>query len=405
MKFRLVLLLAACTLLTPLVTANRAEAIPAFTRLYKTECSTCHTIFPERNEFGDAFEKNGYIWPGKLPAQAQAKTNLDPVQKREAEALFNSGLPEILPISVMVQHNIGANADKTPDTDLDKRSSGEMFAGGNLRKLVGYWVEYGFGDDGVGEVFAQFQKPAGLPFNVKVGKFKSKLSLWKANDRPSLSGFGENSMRIGSNPFRLTSRQGAVELNSVIAKRLFVAAGIGDGLDKAQDDSKDYYGHISVRIGGTDFLGNEPEVDLDHDSIWDFLTLTVGGFGYAGSVDEGSLEKNDFVRAGLEEETLYKRFKMRLSAIYGKDEHPDGIGDAAEARFYMAQAEYLIGSNLMPSFRYEYQDIDGEGITKRYVPCISYTMLQNLRLAVEHVYTETPDDYTNETTFNIAFAF
>ena len=51
----------------PVLLPRHANAIPAFTRLYKTECSSCHTIFPQRNEFGDAFQKNGYVWPGGKP--------------------------------------------------------------------------------------------------------------------------------------------------------------------------------------------------------------------------------------------------------------------------------------------------------------------------------------------------
>ena len=38
-----------------LLPAGKAQAIPAFARLYKTECSTCHTIIPDRKPFGDAF--------------------------------------------------------------------------------------------------------------------------------------------------------------------------------------------------------------------------------------------------------------------------------------------------------------------------------------------------------------
>src|SRR6266496_4278889 len=43
--------------------APRAVAIPAFARKYQTSCSTCHNNFPELNDFGEAFKKNGFKFP------------------------------------------------------------------------------------------------------------------------------------------------------------------------------------------------------------------------------------------------------------------------------------------------------------------------------------------------------
>src|SRR5689334_8807440 len=47
-----------------LVGAHRAWAIPAFARKYKTACTTCHTIFPKLNPFGEQFRRNNYRFPG-----------------------------------------------------------------------------------------------------------------------------------------------------------------------------------------------------------------------------------------------------------------------------------------------------------------------------------------------------
>ena len=47
-------LLGAAHLLLP----ESAQAIPAFTRQHKTECFTCHTVFPELTEQGENFRKN-----------------------------------------------------------------------------------------------------------------------------------------------------------------------------------------------------------------------------------------------------------------------------------------------------------------------------------------------------------
>jgi hypothetical protein len=43
--------------------ARQATAIPAFARKYRTACSTCHSDFPELNDFGWAFYKRGFKFP------------------------------------------------------------------------------------------------------------------------------------------------------------------------------------------------------------------------------------------------------------------------------------------------------------------------------------------------------
>lgn len=407
MRLRITLALLAAALLLPCFGVTTAHAIPAFSRQYKTECTTCHTIIPERNEFGDAFEKNSFVWPGKLPAQAQPKAGLSPAEQQGLDALFNSGLPEVLPISLVAQHNIVYNTDNSPEFDLDGGTELEIFGAGNFRNQVGFWADANLSDGNSGEIFVQLRQPYGVPFNVKVGRFKPKLSLWKANDRSSLKGFGYNSIKAPGNDFRISANQGAVEVNSVIGSRVFAAAGVTNGPEpatssKADRNGKDYYGHLSVRVGGTDFLGREPEVDLDRDSVWDFLTLTFGGFGYVGRSRDGG---NDFYRAGLEGELIYKRFKARLNGTYGHDDDPAGNGLAVKTRFAMAQAQCLIGSNVIPSLRFEIQDVEGSGVTRRYIGGVSYAFMQNLRLAAEYVYNDEPADSSSQTTGRITFAF
>lgn len=412
MKLCFVPLLVVSVLLASLLAPTTGHAIPAFSRLYKTECKTCHTVFPERNEFGDAFEKNSFVWPGKLPVQAQAKRKLPAAEQQGIDALLNAGLPEVLPVSLMAQHNIVYNSDNVhngPDFDLDAGTELEIFAAGNFRKQAGFWAEANL-EGSVGEIFLQLRHPYNIPFNVKVGKFKPKLSLWKGNDRTSIKGYGYNSLRVPGNDFRIGANQGAVEINQVIGSRVFAAAGVTNGPEPTKDpdgnynyhNGKDYYAHIEVRVGGTDFLGREPQIDLDHDSVWDYLTLTFGGFGYLGS----SMDRtNDFYRTGLESEILYRRLKARLGAIYGHDENPSGGDQSVDSHFAMGQVEYLVGSNLMPSFRFEIQSVDGVGVTRNYIPCISYALLQNLRLAAEYVHQAAPDQTSRQLTGRISFAF
>lgn len=61
-------------IVSAIVAATDAHAIPAFTRANNVECSTCHTIFPELNEYGEAFLKNGYVYFGKVKNKTTEKS-------------------------------------------------------------------------------------------------------------------------------------------------------------------------------------------------------------------------------------------------------------------------------------------------------------------------------------------
>jgi len=49
--------------LVMLASVPKTSAIPAFSRKYQTSCTTCHNNYPELNDFGEAFKKNGFKFP------------------------------------------------------------------------------------------------------------------------------------------------------------------------------------------------------------------------------------------------------------------------------------------------------------------------------------------------------
>ena len=428
--------------------AGKAHAIPAFARLYKTECNTCHTIFPDRKPFGDAFRKNSYVWPGKLPEQMPEEIQYLPKEGGERAKPWLTAIPDQVPISLWVNHDIILNKEKTPQFDMDGQTELEMFTGGSFRGKAGWWAEYNFvPDHDIGEVYTQLRHVIGSPVNVKVGKFKPKLSLWKDNDSSTISSYGYNEMVVGSNPlvqlpvvdpvtgvtlvtsignpFMITREQGAIEVNSLIGNRLFAAYGITTPPEKDRN-GPDMYGHLSVRIGGTDFAGSEPEISLTRESIWDNLALTFGTFGYFGSsnnffFDETSNKnirfKNDFFRLGLESEVLYKNLRFRLNSIWGEDKDPQGpagTGQKEKSLWVMAQGQYIFMQNILAAMRYEHQDIEHEGITRRYIPTVVYAPWQNVKAGLEYVHEirprvfapGAPHEYiTREYTLRLTYAY
>src|SRR6266849_8025767 len=102
------IILAAGCLLWILALTQRASAIPAFSRKYQTSCATCHSNFPELNDFGIAFKKNGF----KFPKDDEVFVKEHPVllgSKAQKEAfpgaVYPGEIPGYLPIAFRYSGN------------------------------------------------------------------------------------------------------------------------------------------------------------------------------------------------------------------------------------------------------------------------------------------------------------
>ena len=433
-----------------LVNTRTANAIPAFSRQHKTECSTCHTIYPELNEYGEAFQKNSYVPLGKISvtktpkppaAMADVSGDGDPEllaklktqaagrveekaqeQKPQGnEGLWLAGIPELLPISFRATQNIVYNKDAADNHRLDFATRTFVLNGGGaFRDKFGFFSSFILAShaekdadvDKLHELFLQWRNVLDTPFNIKFGRFEPKLNLWKSNNKiTTASTLAPLSFGVaGVFPFRFTqtSSQDALEANAILWNRLFVAGGI---VDRDGQDRKEGYGHISLKLGGSDLHGNEPDVDLDNESIFDYLSVTFGGFGYVGrntQDDTASINKNRFYRAGGDMDLQYKRLRIKVSGVHGWDENPDfsSIPVERDSIVVGSEAEYYLGSpiNAAALFRYEYQD-DGLGITRRYIPAIAYVPIQNVKVTAEFRYEDTPADINRVSLLGVTYSF
>lgn len=444
------LLLFAVTIM--LANVHTADAIPAFSRQHKTECSTCHTLYPELNEYGEAFQKNSYVPLGKIhggqsPAAAAPDANVsgegdpdllvklksqaatgqvqqEPVQDHKSrgnEGLWLSGIPETLPISFRATQNIVYNRGAADNHrfDFDTRTF-VLNGGGAFRDQFGFFSSYILTThaedeadvEELHELFIQWRNVLETPINVKFGRFEPKLNLWKSNNKiTTASTLAPLSYGVaGVFPFRFTqtSSQDALEANAILWKRVFLAGGI---VDRDGQDRKEGYGHISVKFGGSDLHGNEPEMDLDEESIFDYLSVTLGGYGYVGrnSLDDTpSAIRNRFYRAGGDMDVQYKRLRVKVSGVHGWDENPDFSTTSLERDSIVvgSEAEYYLGSPIstVALFRYEFQN-DGIGITRRYIPAIAYTPVQNVKFSLEYRYEDAPTAISRIALMGVTYGF
>lgn len=454
----------ALSILLLIVTTVPSHAIPAFTRANNVECSTCHTIFPELNEYGEAFLKNGYVYFGKgkkkaaekpkaapaadkaepattpasgavvqgggdadllnklkagmMGSSATPETANAPVQQAEAdksssavggepksEGIALSGIPDQLPISFTANLHGTYNSKAVNEFDFSTQSL-KLNAGGNFKGKIGFFGTYLLYTEqppfetantsaiptntksDIGELFVVLRHALDTPVNIKVGRFQPKLGLWKANNKLSTTNsYDTYKYTVGSSLFYAEQPQDAIEANMIYANRLFVAGGF---VNRKDQNTKEWYVHTSVKVGGADYVANEPEIDLNaEESILDYLTLTVGGYGYVGKngvspLVAASNNPNDFYRAGADIDLLYKLFRLKLSGVIGNDDNPAIPGSAPPVKSYVAavEGEYTIQQNLICSLRFEYQD-DAYNIVRRYIPTLAYNPIENVKVVAE----------------------
>lgn len=481
---KLIVSFVTCTLLIIFYVVP-SHAIPAFTRANKVECTTCHTIFPELNEYGEAFLKNSYVYfgKGKKKSAVSSKVTPDTVANKPAvvptgntdvkgegnadllsklkagtmiaadapvvatetqvveeannhaavdsnakpEGLVLSGVPEQIPISFNATIHGTYDRNAVNELDLSTRTL-KLNAGGNFREKAAFFGTYVLytespvptnantsnvptnmqGKNDIGEMFLVWRHAFDAPINIKVGRFQPKLGLWKSNNKLSTTNsYSTYSYQVGSSLFTLEQPQDAVEANMIIANRLFLAGG---AVTRKNQNTKEWYAHTSVKFGGADYLTNEPEIDLSkEESIFDFLTMTVGGYGYFGTNGDPNTvagvvpRQNDYYRAGMDIDMLYKQLRLKLSGVLGEDDNPDltYLLPPEKSKVAVIEGQYAFMLNLIGSIRFEYQD-DGSKKVRRYIPTFAYSPIENIKVAAEYKYENGVTSANNGITNKIA---
>ena len=119
-----------------------SSAVPAFARKYQTSCYTCHSGFPNRNAFGEAFKNNGYRWPGgeeeDHAKQEQTKLGADGWKKTFPETPWPSDIPGFAPFAVAISGPIINYADQSKYTTGAVKSAQSLNQGGPINAQVLY---------------------------------------------------------------------------------------------------------------------------------------------------------------------------------------------------------------------------------------------------------------------------
>jgi hypothetical protein len=369
------------TFVWTLVSAPQAKAIPAFARKYQTSCTTCHNNFPELNDFGEAFKKNGFKFPKdddmfvkEPPVMLGAKAQKEAFPK----AVYPGELPGNLPIafrySGFAQYNskIPLAVGFVPRTDLFAPNTFTIIAAGSFGPTLSFWIDDdistgGSGaDGGLGDGYIRANDIGHylhLPkdaLNVRFGQFELDLPFSQARtiNLSSYDIFDQASVALvnsdlcpgtdptlpapppctTNNPFMFGVPQRGIEFGGYPNDGNFswsVAIVNGNNNSPAARNSKDVYVRISQRFNLERDASVRKEVQAagptgprDHSS------LRLGAFGYYGrnALNIGgalfpNLESEavlptihePFYRVGGDFRFKYRQFELWGLGMYGHD--------------------------------------------------------------------------------------
>src|SRR5690348_16897014 len=340
---------------------TRTPAIPAFARKYQTSCSTCHNNYPELNDFGEAFKKNGFKFPKDDESFVkEAPVLLGAKAQKEAfpKAVYPGEIPGFLPVAFRYSGNFNWNKKQpadftaqvvaqggsfTPRTDLFVPNTFTIISAGSFGPNFSFWVDDdistgGSGaDGGLGDGYLKYNDlghPFGLPknsLNVRFGQFELDLPFTQARtiypsdydiyDQGSVAGI----LGTTNNPFTLGAPQRGIEFGGYPNNGNFtwsVALVNGANDSPAMRSTKDVYIRVSQRFNlerdresRNAIQAAGPTGPRDHTSI------RVGAFYYYGK-NQLNLDDLAFPGLGALSEPFYRiggdlRFKYRHLEVYG----------------------------------------------------------------------------------------
>ena len=199
----------------------------------------------------------------------------------------------------------------------------------------------------------------------------------------------------------MTGAQAGLELSAFLGSRVQAVVGMNDRQQRSTVDARtpsgqgrppnsvnDFYGRVGVKFGGTDYHGKEPDVDLDKDSVWDFLSVSFSAFGYSGSTSKGDGVNHDLTRFGVEAEAAYKKALLMLGATFG--ENNAEADDPLKSTALSAEVDYVFNPMFAVAVRYDVLDVDGKDKRTVITPGIIYAPLQSFKLRLSAAIDSNP---------------
>ena len=283
MKKTTIAKIAALAMVPAMFWSQEGSAIPSFARKYQTSCYTCHSGFPTRNAFGEAFKNNGYRWPGgednEHAKQAQTTMGAEGWKKVFPESPWPTDIPGYAPFAFVASGNllnyVEANQPKTgakvgSTLNWSGPASGAIFYGATIGENL--------------SVFGGLQGFGPATTNIAthgvraVWSFSPGVLFAVGNNFSYLSGSGIISM---GSVLPSASTSGAEFVYTAGEKGgVNIVAGVGSagtGADNKLDDTR--YLHAKYKLFGSGLLsGSNGTYGNEYNGLDNSLSIGAGVF-------------------------------------------------------------------------------------------------------------------------------
>ncbi len=308
--------------------AEWAQAIPVFSRKYRTSCITCHAGFPKLNSVGESFRRNGYQFPGGdeiLVKDEPIPLGNDSYKDMWPNTLWPSDIPHLPPVAfrALMGFNQFMEDGRDPSADFQFPREFGLLSAGTLGQNISWYASLtlagsgGHGGGGghggeeasglnsdLGRMFVQFSNlfawsdeddddgmrlgnrwlaiPKHL-INLRIGQFEPQVIAPYASVHRQLGTIGRlpNLVTMGGNGFMFEPAQRGLELHGTWRQNNSYAIGLvnGNGGETAWDNNaqKDFYFRVAKKwwgypidgeIGQSELIGDEiEEEEYDEDAM------------------------------------------------------------------------------------------------------------------------------------------
>ncbi len=420
-----------------------ASAVPVFARKYRTSCTTCHTVFPKLNSFGESFRLNGY----RMPAETEDQIKEEPVslgseayKKTWPAMVYPSTVPSNVPVAINVkladvyQSTSDAGGRSILRNDFQFPQEVNLFTAGTLGEKFGFLGELTYAENSDGSSTTEIERvmltinsPFGPEhaFNFKIGKFAPDYTdgfheMWLMTDNGVDTLFTYNPIGIRGGTglseegpgISLPENVKGLEAYGVVAHRFFYTLGLTNGYGPVPkttgtdaNSNRDFYARLDYKFGGMGLDGDTTGVTLPPEN-WREKSLRLGLLGYAGNgkdvsflVDDGlggavPMEDRTYDRLGVYASWIYRDLNVFGVAVHGRDKlrtlDPESLVAVDEtSRSYdswFLQADYVIKPPFQASLRYEdLRPADAEAPRLRFGNAdFTYLVRANIKLMLEY---------------------
>ena len=386
-----------------------AQAIPAFSREYRINCSTCHQMNPPRlNALGRNFQERGY----QLPAGAERPAGTAKYSREDEQLALLERLPLALRIKNSALWRSQARQDETW-VDLNAPLEMHLLAGGALFSNTSFFVNFPIFTDGAVEApilayvqFSDLLKP-GLA-TLRVGKFNVLGLQFPGHRSLTVTTPKAPAVQVGLNPVTLDEHQVGLDLfgrpgNGLFSYEVALVTGAGpvEGDDHAADEGAAHAHGGTFATDGNDF--KDIYTRLTYSTRSRMHTVGVLGYfgktalvGAAGGHDDGAEDghvdvpealDDRFRILGLDGEFNRGACNLRSALYLGHHDNALGTDVAIDYRSVLAELSYTFNRRWLGMLHYD-QVISSDQPSlerKMLMPHLSFLFLDNLRLSVEYM--------------------